>query len=255
MILKVFLLISLLALFPACDDDEPETDGDADGDVDGDADGDFDGDMDEADADEPEGGVAPFAEPEPLQVEAWMIGLLPNPNSDPIRPTVEDGTFEIPEEGTDDHGITWRLIATGENGSMGYVGRTIGYAAAIITREEPTRVITRADYALGVYTNGVLQPGDLYGSRRARVPMMLEEGENLVIVRTYGWRGNTEAELFTTPDEMHFNTNDLTAPHLVVGDETEKWLGIPILNLTDDAVLDVTARVVGDDLFEETGVV
>jgi len=40
-----------------------------------------------------------------------------------------------------------------------------------------------------------------------------------------------------------------------VGDETEKWLGIPILNLTDDAVLDVTARVVGDDLFEETEVV
>lgn len=256
--LRLLLILALMGLTPACDSDDPEPDGgdaDADADVDGDADGDLDGDLDEGDADEPEGGIAPIVEPEPLQVEAWMIGLLPNPNSDPIRSSVEDGTFAIPEEGTDDNGITWRLIETGENGSLGYVGRTIGYAAAILTRDEPTRIVTRLDFATGVYTNGVLQPGDLYGSRKSRIPMMLEEGDNLVIVRTYGWRGNTEAELFTTPDELHFNMNDLTVPDLVVGDETEKWLGVPILNITEGALLDVTARVVGDDDFEETEVV
>ena len=245
----ISLLVSLVA---ACDSDGPATDagdGGADGDVDGDIDGDADGDTDET-----EGGVAPFVEPEPLPVESWLVGLLSGSDTDPILPQIEAGTFEVPEEGLDDNGIRWRRVEPGENGSLGYVGRNVGYAIAEIPREEPTRVIARADFALAVYTNGTPQPGDLYGSRRSRVPLELRSGDNVVIVRTYGWRGSTEAELFTTPDEVFLNMADLTAPDLVVGDETEKWLGVPVLNLTPGAVIDVTARVLESDSFEETEV-
>ncbi|MCZ7680654.1 MAG: prolyl oligopeptidase family serine peptidase [Sandaracinaceae bacterium] len=59
-------------------------------------------------------------------------------------------------------------------------------------------------------------------------------------------------QLWTTPDELWMNLDDLTAPDVVVGETDEQWVGVPVLNLTDHPALDTTARVVGDDRWEET---
>lgn len=250
--MESLLFLLALALLPGCDDEPADADADADLDADGDLDADADADADD-DADVPP-TVAPVTEPVLIEIDHWMVGLLPG-SSDPVLPRVEAGTFELPEDGPDDHGIVWREITPDENGSLGLTaGRRVGYAAAVVAVEERTRVIARTDYTIGIYVDGVVQPGDVYGSRRSRVPLLLEPGEHMVVVRTYGAFGHAEAQLYSTPDEIAFNLHDQTGPDLVVGDTSEQWVGVPVLNLTGAPVLDATASVVASDLFEATSV-
>jgi hypothetical protein len=183
----------------------------------------------------------------------WRAGRLPSADRDPVRAAVEGGTFRLPQPGVDENGISWRRVEPGPSGGLGGdIGPGIGYAAARFVEDRPRRIIARADRTLGIYLNGFLQPGDFYGSRRMRVPLTSQAGENLLVVRIFGGRGESEVELWTTPDELVFNAADLTAPDLVVGDRSLQHLGVAVLNFTNAPAFEVRARVLPSEHFEET---
>jgi poly(3-hydroxybutyrate) depolymerase len=198
---------------------------------------------------------APTAPPqalEPVAVERWMTGYVRSGGGDPVLPRVEDGSFTLPAEGLDEDGIEWFAVTPGEEGGLGPVGRGVLWAATVVRVEEPTGLVMRADRALTGYVNGERQPGDVYGSGRIRVPFALEAGENLVVVRALGGRGEPKVQLWTTGHEVVFNLEDLTFPHLRVGDASTQYLGVPLLEMTGRPLGDLTARVLESDHFEES---
>ncbi len=198
-------------------------------------------------------GVAPAADPTPIVVERWMMGSV-GTSSDPVLSAIEAGTFTVPAEGVDGDGVDWFPVAPDDDGRIETGLGGIFYAVTRVDVPEGTRVFARLDTVLSVYVNGVPQPGDLYGSRRMRVPLPTRPGENLIAVRSFGSRRDPEVQLFATPDEIVFNPNDLTAPDLRVGDDARQWLGVPVANTTERPLLDVTVRVVENDWFEASAV-
>lgn len=117
---------------------------------------------------------------------------------------------------------------------------------------QPVGLVVRADTVYSVMLNGARQPGDVYHTRKMRVPLVTQEGNNLIIVRAAGGRNVPEVWFEYTDDEVHFNLNDVTLPDLITGSDAVQYVGVPVLNMTEEAALDTSAIVVESDYFEET---
>ncbi len=196
--------------------------------------------------------AAPESEPEPLAVESWLVGFPVG--TDHVISDLARGRFEAPEPGTDEHGTAWIERETGEGGRLGAFGQQIGYAVATVHLDEGKRLFARADRVTDVFCNGVRQPGDPYGSGKMRVPLAAQPGDNLLVVRAYGRRGQPSLELFTTEHELWPNPHDLTLPDVIAGEQRDYYAGVPVLNLGDAPVADLKARVLGDGRFDDTTV-
>jgi hypothetical protein len=201
------------------------------------------------------GPVAPALDPEPLIVSQWMFAA-PDPNApDPVLAAIERGEFMVPTESGERFGLPWDPIEVGPDGVIPDAPRTVSYVAANVRVPAGRRVFARGDGALALWSDGAQQPGDVYGSGRMRVPMVTRAGaDNPMIARVFGARGAPRVQLFQTSDELVINTEDATAPDLVVGDAAEQWFGVAVLNLREDAVSDVTARVEESADFAPTAV-
>lgn len=200
------------------------------------------------------GPVAPMTVPEALVVPEWMFATLGPSDPDGVLPAIEQGTFTVPGVG-EQYDALWESVVPEPDGTLLQIPRGTGYVAANVRVPSLRRVFARADTTLAVWTNGAQQPGDLYASGRAREPLVVRPGEdNVIVARLLGGRGTPKIQLFQTPDELVFNSEDITAPDLVVGDRSEQWLGIAVLNLTPTAALTVNARVEDSADFEATAV-
>jgi len=200
--------------------------------------------------------LAPVTEPVPVAIDRFLVGRLPTTaTTDTVRAAIEAGTFVLPTDGATSDGVKWKAIAPGAKGELGTASSgQILYGAAQLDLATGTRVFGRIDAALSVYTNAVIQPADIYASGSIRVPMVVHEGSNLVVVRGIGGRGQVQAQLYSTPDELVMNLDDRTVPDLVVGDASEQWIGVPVLNLTGNAAYDVSAKVEDNESFVATTV-
>ena len=220
--------------------------------------GDIEADNSEADLDthSVDVSVAPVAspvEPELVEIEQWLVAFAMDYQNDPVGDAVEAGTFQAPAgPGVDGLGVEWSYQEAGENGSLGFAGYGVFWAFAQIDTPEPTGLVVRADKVYRVFVNGAPQPGDPYRSRMHRVPFMTRAGENDVLVMAVQAGSDAEVELWTTPHELFLNNADLVLPDFVVGDGSDQYIGVPVLNLTDEPALDVTARVLSNDSFAET---
>lgn len=219
-------------------------------------------------ADAPDGATAPFdpppvapaRDPTPVAVSSWFLGFLPAGNSDPVGDDLDRGTFEMPAEGTDADGVRWIATTADENGGIVGFPQYLGYAAALVPVPPGERLFARADRGLAVYGGGAPQPADVYGHRKMRLPLAATYGgeagaDAVVVYQASGQRGAPEIALWSTPDELVFNLADVTAPDLLAGDATERWLGAAVLNLTAAPALDLRAWVVESDAFVATEVV
>ena len=200
-----------------------------------------------------EAPVAEYTEPAEIEVDEWLVGLLDDTGNDVVRPVIEAGEFRLPDEGTDANGTRWVDIDVGDNGAIGSFNDPYYYVVADL--DEPLRagdrVIARSMSTYGTWLGSVMQPGYFYGDRRHRIPLVARGDDDVVVVQGMGYRG-TELQLWSTPDELWMNLSDLTAPDLPVGDLSEAWLGVPVLNLTTEALADLTVRVIENAFFEAT---
>jgi len=199
--------------------------------------------------------VTPFVEPTPLPVPKWLVAYVSDPAKDPIATALDLGTFAPPTgPGKDAGGVEWSERVPGENGRMGYAGYGLFYAVAVVELEPGEGIIVRADRFYSVWGNGSQLPGDPYLSRRHRLPVPGKPGGNVIVAMAYMAVMDPEIELWTTTAELYMNVDDLTAPDLVVGDpaafETVSgFVGVAVLNLTDETVYDLSAYVAGSDMF------
>ena len=201
------------------------------------------------------GGALPTppGEPVPLPVATWMVAGVAA-SSDEVRAAIEDGSFELPSEGSY-LGASWKPLVPGENGALKFTSADYLYAAAKVAVPPGHHVFARGDTVAMMWANDASpQPGDFYHSGRIRVPLGTSDGDNLVVVRALGKRDVPEVELWSTDAELHLNTADVTAPDLVEGASFDQWIGVPVLNLTRAPAAAVQARVLESDAFEATSV-
>ncbi|MEM7156721.1 MAG: prolyl oligopeptidase family serine peptidase [Myxococcota bacterium] len=217
-----------------------------------------DGPADSSSGEEPEPvpeppPVAPFFEPEIVEVPVWITAPVDD-NPDLVREAIDTGVFTLPEVG-EAYGSTWSEHVPGENGELIAASADSLYAAAEIEVPDDRFVFVRDDTVRTMFTNNTNpQPGDVYASGRTRVPLAVQgdPATDLVIVQAYGRRGTPEVQLWSTPDELSFNFADMTLPQYPVGDGSEQYVGVPILNNTSSDTRHLRAHVIENEYFEET---
>ncbi len=260
------LAAALLLLAAACSDDDTNTPTDA-GPGDGQAPvegGAGDGLTDGVTGDLGPKTVAPKVDPTEILPTEWMLGAwIGSTSADPVKAALEKGTFTYPKAGTDANKITWAARKPTAGGKLGAFPRSssynyIAWAVAKVTLTAPAHLMIMTGPSYEVWINGVLRPGDVYGSRTPYISLPAKAGENIVVVRYFvragktGTSVNAYALLQTTSDELYINEKDLTYPEFPVGDTTEVCLGAPVLNLSDIAAHTLVAKVVGNAYFQET---
>lgn len=201
------------------------------------------------------GPLAPMSTPQRVPVARWVVASFPNAAAAAdVYNAIEDQTFTLPADGPR-YGSWWGAGKPSENGVIEPMP-TPGLLYAVTEYEAPPGMYTfmRADRVATVYANDAVEPGDIYGSGKVRVPVHTEDGRALVTLRAVGGRGAVSAEFFATPDELYFNADDITTPDLVAGDQSEQYVGVAMLNLTDAPALDAVASVEENDVFESTTV-
>lgn len=198
--------------------------------------------------------VQPVSEPSAIApADEWLFAFITG--DDPHFDGFLSGTMQRPAAGTDAQGVLWEAFPLLEPNVIGRVRSGSMYAVGSLDVPEGQHVLARAGRMFAVGTENGISPGDVYGASWSRVPIVVNDGEtNDIFVRVTPSRSDAELELFATPDEVYFNLADRTAPHLRVGDDSEQWLGVMILNLTGHPLAEVSARVVASEHWEATEV-
>jgi len=194
--------------------------------------------------------VASVIDPIPLDITSWRVAVISG--NDPLYTQLDYGTFKYPELGLDENGVVWQDVDVDESGGLGTFGNALVYATAVITVEEDTGVVAKLNHVYTLFAGGARQPGDIYGAGKVRVPLNLQAGENLLVARAFGGRGNIHIGLWSTPDEVTFNFADYPPPDLVVGQARSFPLGVPVLNLAGNTILGLKATVVENETFSES---
>lgn len=122
----------------------------------------------------------------------------------------------------------WREIAANEKGE--FVGsRSDSYILTHVQSEKSRVMVLEAKGHSMVYENGVPRAGDPYSSGFLKLPVMLREGDNILLF-VHAGRGPLTARLVEPRAELMVLTEDVTAPDIVRGKRDSYSLSIPVLN-------------------------
>ncbi len=196
----------------------------------------------------------PPSPPVKVAIPAWRMAIVQSSADDTVIGAVSDGSFSMPPVG-EYLGLDWSDVVPGENGELVDVNGDLAYAVAQVQVPEGHHVFARGDtVASFLVGKSYRQPGDFYASHQLRVPVLTRGSQGLVVVRTLGRRGAPQVELWSTSSELHLNTEDATIPDFVAGSTEDRPAGVAVLNLTDHALADVSAKVLESEDFQATSV-
>ena len=129
--------------------------------------------------------------------------------------------------------VLWDSLAA-IYGAAGVVNVT--YAMAELDVPSRQRALVTAERVGVFYLNGDPFPGDPYGHDFVRIPVVLEEGRNRILVKLSGYgEPGFKLELVPAPAPIVL-ADDYTTPDLVRGEKGRFWIGVPVLNTTDDRI-------------------
>jgi pimeloyl-ACP methyl ester carboxylesterase len=148
------------------------------------------------------------------------------------------------EKSVETSGI-WKEIKPDENGSFDSTSFSGGYLA--LSFESPANQIMLLE-ATGhgmVYFNGP-HMGDPYATGYQRIPLEIKKGINQLVFAA--GRGPISAKLVAPRiNGPQFDTRDLTAPDLVVGESLDAWIGIRIINAANIPATNLAIEIESQD--------
>lgn len=200
---------------------------------------------------EPAAETREASEPEPVPLDRWIVGAVDARAVTAVETALDTGAFRAPAPGESYLGIDWSAVEPGPGGEIPLPdGAQAMFAVAEVTVAEHERLFARPDRVQQIQTQlGGLQPGDVYGSGRSRVPLRVRAGRNLIVALA----GNgASVGLLRTTSEVAFDVADVTSPDLVAGTSTTQWLGLPVLALEDHALGELHARVLESEVLRGT---
>ncbi|MEY4786860.1 MAG: hypothetical protein RL692_754 [Planctomycetota bacterium] len=148
------------------------------------------------------------------------------------------------EKSAETSGI-WREIKPDENGAFDSTSFSGGYL--VLSFESPANQIMLLE-ATGhgmVYFNGP-HMGDPYATGYQRIPLEIKKGINQLVFAA--GRGPISAKLVAPRiNGPQFDTRDLTAPDLVVGESLDAWIGIRIINAANIPATNLAIEIESQD--------
>jgi len=140
----------------------------------------------------------------------------------------ENGAIEVefasvPEESME--------LVTDEWGFAGAM--TVGYAfGAVDVPDGPRRALVNLQNSGGFVLNDVSYPGDSYGHRMLKTPVILKQGRNEFKVG-FGRRNGFSMAIEPVEQELMALTKSATVPDLVRGETMPRLFSVPLVNTTD----------------------
>ncbi len=173
---------------------------------------------------------------DPVQV------LLARRGAEPLN--IKDGDKV---RGYDQTELTWKSVALNAEGGLENEGsqKRGGYACVVINSDTERTMILNASGHQFAYWNGEPRGSDTYGDGIGHFPVRLRKGDNELLLRL-SWRGKMRIRLYDSPQPLFFPGDDLTAPHLVIGEAFDTWVGVIVVNATPKPMTGLTATTTGE---------
>jgi pimeloyl-ACP methyl ester carboxylesterase len=116
----------------------------------------------------------------------------------------------------------------------------VGYACAEFYSPKKSRALAIATRIGSFIINGLSYLGDVYGNNWFQTPVLIDSGINRVILRLSGYADQRVRFLLIPVSAPLISvTSDITAPDIIAETETRGWLGIPLLNTTENLLNNV----------------
>jgi pimeloyl-ACP methyl ester carboxylesterase len=156
---------------------------------------------------------------------------------DPIGAQIAAGTWQSPKAGdklsiADNRSRTWEKFSPGKDGS--YQSRKLAGGSAFFTvqsQQERVMMLAASGHTM-VWVNGEPRVGDPYSNGSVQAPIELKKGSNEFLFAV--GRGQLHAKLTPPRSNLFFNTADITAPDLIVGQNYTGWAAMPVINATTE---------------------
>ncbi len=188
-------------------------------------------------------GVSQWAR-RPINIDGVVAAMVDGVLGDPAKNPKAGDTLPMPAALLKEGGPTtaaWKE-AKGEvkgegmqaSGVFGEMGRGTYVLFAVHSERERVMMLEASGHGVA-YVNGEPRVGDPYSFGYVRLPILLHEGANQIILQ-HANRGEMKARLEEPKGEVEFNTKDVTAADVVVDAEGKAvsvgGLAVPIINTT-----------------------
>ncbi|HEX7401484.1 MAG TPA: alpha/beta fold hydrolase, partial [candidate division Zixibacteria bacterium] len=197
-----------------------------------------------------------YAGPFSVGAREGIIGVISNPES--YQPKEGDTLYSIlPQGGM----VNWKKTAPDSSGWINLQYENVwwdtlmdiygvagivdaGYAYIEFENAGRKRALVIAERIGTFYLNGKSYYGDPYGHDLVRIPVVLEEGTNRVMVQVGGYGDHRFLFKLIPPDApVMLISKDATLPDIIAGEKQKLWAGITILNTTSQRLRDIRLTV------------
>jgi pimeloyl-ACP methyl ester carboxylesterase len=208
-----------------------------------------------------------YAGPFSVGAREGIIGVIPNPES--YQPKEGDTLFSILPQGG---AVDWKKTAPDSSGWVNLQYENVwwdtlmdiygvagivdaGYAYAEFENAGRERALVIAERIGTFYLNGKSYYGDPYGYDVVRTPVVLEEGINRVMVQVSGYGDHRFLfKLIPADKPVSLISKEATLPDIIAGEKQKTWVGITVLNTTNQRLRDVRLTVGDGKSFKENQV-
>ncbi|MFH1313949.1 MAG: prolyl oligopeptidase family serine peptidase [Candidatus Eisenbacteria bacterium] len=126
-------------------------------------------------------------------------------------------------------------------GYAGIVNGAYAYSEFMVPAERHALVI--AERIGSFYLNGDLHNGDPYGHDFMRIPVVLREGINRVVLNLSGYADHRFRFEIVPPPAPVITLEDFTVPDIREGEKGLFWIGVPLLNTTSERFHEVVVSI------------
>ncbi|MFH1195125.1 MAG: prolyl oligopeptidase family serine peptidase [bacterium] len=137
----------------------------------------------------------------------------------------------------------WKKFTTDENGWFQNDSLVNAYVQYIVRAEKDEVVLIEAMGNTSVFVNGSERSGNPYRYQDnfeewaprfdySMIPVKLEKGKNELLFKCN--RGLLKVKVLKNTPKLIFNTRDLTIPNPIVGNATDSYGALPIMNATEE---------------------
>lgn len=189
-----------------------------------------------------------------IKLDSKKSGSILSP--DPIAAMIETGNWNTPSVNDDleynDMKLgVWKKIKADDNGWMKDDSLTNAYVQYIHNSETEKVVLIEANGNTALYVNGTERSGNPYGYQDtyeswaprfdySMIPVKLKKGKNELLFKCN--RGLLKVKVISTSQNLIFNLRDLTIPNPIVGEVTDSYGALPLMNATENSFMNLTIK-------------
>ncbi|HEX2838358.1 MAG TPA: prolyl oligopeptidase family serine peptidase [Phycisphaerales bacterium] len=178
----------------------------------------------------------------PINIDGVVAAMVDGVLGDPTKNPRAGDTLPIPAALLKEGGPTtaaWKE-AKGEvkgegmqaSGTFGEMGRGTYVLFAVHSERERVMMLEASGHGVA-YVNGEPRVGDPYSFGYVRLPILLHEGANQIILQ-HANRGELRARIEEPQGEVEFNERDLTLPDIIGSGRYH--FAVPVINATTNTV-------------------